>query len=74
MSGKVTYAITGVTIKDLYHEDTLLNNNINNTKITLYKALSRCRSNLIILCPISKKNYIKKMLKNIKNIKLQTKF
>ena len=61
-------------IKDSYHEDTLLNNNINNTKIILYKTLSKCRSNLIILCPISKKKDIKRMLKDIKNIKFETKF
>ena len=54
-------------IKDKYHDDLFLKNNHYNTKVTLYIALTKCRSKVIIICPTSKKEELNQLLGNLKN-------
>ena len=55
-------------IKDKFHDNLLEENNSYNIKVMIYVTLNRCRDNLIILCPSSKRNLIEKTLENITNV------
>ena len=52
---------------DTYHEDFLKNDYDYHIKVMLYVALSKCKSKVILLCPNSKKQELRNLLKNLKN-------
>lgn len=53
-------------IVDSYHDSFLKEDYQYNIKVMLYVALNKCRDNLIILCPSSKKQQLEKLLGNLK--------
>lgn len=57
-------------ILDTYHEDLTINNNNYNIKLMIYTSLSKCREELIILVPKTKKKEVLKILKKVKNISI----
>lgn len=56
-------------INDSYHDSPIIKNEFEDIKINIYTILNKCQNNLIILCPKSKEETLKKNLKKIKNIK-----
>ena len=57
-------------IKDKYHENIPFNDEEIEKFSTIYHVLSKCRDKLIIICPKSKKQNLKKNLKNIGKYKI----
>jgi len=55
-------------IIDSYHEDLTVSDDDYFIKFMIYISLSKCKSELILLCPCSKKNRIMKLFKKVKNI------
>lgn len=53
-------------ITDYYHEDFLKTDYDYYIKVMLYVALSKCRQKVVLLCPRSRKQELKKILKNLK--------
>ena len=55
---------------DSYREDLIDNDDSYKFKLIIYTSLSKCKSELILLCPSSKKKYIVKLLKRINNVSI----
>ena len=53
-------------IVDCYHEELFKNDYQYNVKVMLYVALNKCRKDLIILCPSSKRKEVDQLLGNLK--------
>ena len=52
-------------VKDSYHENLLVNDDDDLIKYMIFSSLSKCKDELIILCPSSKR---KKFLKNLRKL------
>lgn len=50
----------------------VIQNEIKDIKIKIYTILNKCQKELIILCPKTKEEILKKSFKNVKNIKIHT--
>lgn len=57
-------------IKDYYHDDYLRTDYDYYIKVMLYAVLCKCRQKVILLCPKSKCDELKEILKNIDNINI----
>lgn len=53
-------------IKDSYHDELNISDYYYNIKVFIYVALSKCKNNLILLCPKTKRKELDKILNNIK--------